>query len=162
MPDPTIELLLAAIDRAYDRRSWHGTNLAGSLRGVSPELAAWRPAPGRHNVWEYAVHAAYWKYTVRRRITGEARGTFALEGSDFFPRPEDGKATEAAWKADRALLRDEHLRLREAVASLEARDLERPPAGSTTSFLDLVLGVAAHDVYHAGQIQLLKRLGRTD
>lgn len=160
MPDPTIEPLLTALDQAYDHKSWHGTNLAGSLRGVSPELAAWRPGPGRHNVWEYAVHSAYWKYTVRRRITGEPRGSFALEGSDFFLRPEEGKATEAAWKADRALLREEHRRLREAVAGLAARDLERAPPGSTTTFRDLVLGVAAHDVYHAGQIQLLKRLAR--
>lgn len=57
--DPVLAALLAALDRAYDRKSWHGTNLKGSLRAVSVETAVWRPAPGRHNVWEYAVHAAY-------------------------------------------------------------------------------------------------------
>lgn len=159
MPDPTLDIVLTALDQAYDRKSWHGTNLAGSLRGVAPELAAWRPGPERHNVWEYALHAAYWKYAVRRRITGEPRGSFALEGSDFFPRPEEGRITEAAWKADRRLLAEEHRRLREAVAGLTARDLGRAPSGSKTTLWDLVLGVAAHDVYHAGQIQLLKRLG---
>ena len=160
MPDPTLDLILTTLDQAYDRKSWHGTNLAGSLRGVAPELAAWRPGPERHNVWEYALHAAYWKYAVRRRITGEPRGSFALEGSDFFPRPQEGRATEAAWTADRRLLAEEHRRLREAVAGLTVRELERGLRGSTTTFRDLILGAAAHDVYHAGQIQLIKRLAR--
>jgi uncharacterized damage-inducible protein DinB len=156
--DPVVEVILAAIDRGYDRKSWHGTSLKGSLRGVPAAEASWRPAPGRHNVWELAVHAAYWKYTVRRRITGERRGTFALEGSNWFERPEPGRATEAAWKEDREILDAEHRRLREAVARLTAGDLERRPPGGRTSLLDLLTGIAAHDLYHAGQIQLLKRL----
>ena len=52
------QLLLASIDEAYDARSWHGTNLRGSLRGVTREQAAWRPADDRHNIWELTVHAA--------------------------------------------------------------------------------------------------------
>ena len=158
MPDPTIDALLAALDRAYDKKSWHGTNLKGSIRGLSPEAAAWRPAPDRHNAWEYAVHAAYWKYAVRRRITGEPRGSFPLEGSNWFERPEPGRATEAAWKEDRRLLDKEHRRLREAVAGLGAKDLTKKPPGGGTTILDLVTGAAAHDLYHAGQIQLVKRL----
>src|SRR3712207_2441682 len=67
--DPEIAQLLAVVDRAYDRRSWHGTNLRGSIRGLSAADAAWRPARGRHNVWEIVVHAAYWKYAVTRRLT---------------------------------------------------------------------------------------------
>lgn len=158
MADPAVEVILAAIDRAYDRKSWHGTNLKGSLRGLPAERAAWRPAPGRHNVWEYAVHAAYWKYVVRRQITGEPRGSFPLAGSNFFERPEPGRASEEAWKEDRALLEAEHRKLREAVAGLSDADLKRQPAGGATTLLDLLTGIAAHDLYHAGQIQLLKRL----
>lgn len=160
--DPAVDVLLAALDQAYDRKSWHGTNLKGSLRGVPLEVAVWRPEEGRHNVWEYAVHAAYWKYAVRRRITGEPRGSFPLEGSNWFERPEPDRATEAAWKADRRLLEAEHRRLREAVAGLTAKDLARNPPGGETTLLALVTGAAAHDVYHAGQIQLLKRLAAED
>ena len=50
------------LDEAFDRRSWHGTNLRGSIRGLPRSTAAWRPAPDRHNIWELVVHAAYWKY----------------------------------------------------------------------------------------------------
>src|SRR5918993_3424020 len=102
MADSEIKIVLALIDQAFDRKSWHGTNLRGSIRGLTAAEAAWRPAPGRHSVWELVVHAAYWKYAVRRRLTGEKRGSFALEGSNWFPRPDAGD--EAAWKADVARL----------------------------------------------------------
>jgi hypothetical protein len=81
---------LAALDEAFDRKAWHGTNLRGSVRGLDARDAAWRPGRGRHNIWELVVHAAYWKYTVRRRLTGEKRGSFPLPGSNWFTRPERG------------------------------------------------------------------------
>src|SRR6266545_4274638 len=110
------QLLRDALAEAFDKASWHGPNLRASLRGVTAEQAVWRPAPERHNIRELAVHAAYWKYAVRRKLTGEKRGSFALQGSNFFARPvNDG---EAAWRADIALLESEHRKLLEAVDGL--------------------------------------------
>jgi uncharacterized damage-inducible protein DinB len=151
-----IELLLDALDEAYDRRSWHGTNLRGSLRGLPREVARWRPASDRHNVWELVVHAAYWKYAVRRRLTGEKRGRFALEGSNFWVRPQDD--TGAAWAADLALLSAEHRVLRDAVAGFPVSKLLQPASSGSFTYAALIRGAAAHDLYHAGQIQLLKKL----
>ena len=153
-----VEQLLTIIDQGYNRRSWHGTNLRGSIRGLSAEEAAWRPARGRHNIWEITVHAAYWKYAVWRRLTGESRGSFPLKGSNWFVRPED--PGERAWRSDVALLDRTHKAMRAAIAELEDRALDRTPKGSTVSTFALVSGIAAHDLYHAGQIQLLKRLMR--
>ena len=153
---PTTELLLASIDEAYDKRSWHGTNLRGSLRGVTREQAAWRICPGSHNIWELLVHAAYWKYDIRRRLTGDTTRSFALEGSNFWTRPISG--TDAEWRADLALLQSEHDQLRTAVAAFTASRWTRKAPGKPFNFEGLVRGVAAHDLYHAGQIQLLKRL----
>jgi hypothetical protein len=149
-----VSSLLLQIDEAFDVRSWHGTNLRGSLRGLSPKVAAWRVSPGRHNIWELTVHAAYWKYAARRRLTGAKRGDFPLPGSNWFRRPV--KATLGAWRADLALLAEEHARLRAAIAQLEDADLSRRLGSGTVGFL--ARGIAAHDLYHAGQIQLLKRL----
>ena len=156
------DLLLAIIDQAYNRASWHGTNLRGSIRRVGVEQAVWRPDPNRHNIWETAVHAAYWKYAVTRRFTPRQRkGSFPLKGSNWFRRPADpASATERAWKADVALLDETHKALRDAVARLSTKELALTPAGKKVSNFAVLSGVAAHDLYHAGQIQLLKRLSR--
>jgi len=148
-------VLLQAIDEAFDRKSWHGTNLRGSVRGLTARQAAWRPAPGRHNAWENVVHAAYWKYTVRRRLLGEKRGSFALTGSNWFPRPE-GDVSDDAWQADVGLLAAEHKALRGAVDAWESG--RAGGALSREEATHLLIGIAFHDIYHAGQIQLLKRL----
>ncbi len=151
-----IDSLLSLIDQAYDRPAWHGTNLRGSLRRLSAEEAAWRPGKGRHNVWEIAVHCAYWKYTVRRRILGEKRGAFPLKGSNWFFR--QGVEGEGVWKADLALLEDSHRSLRAAVAGLSPRGLSKRSSTGKWTLLQMIQGAASHDLYHAGQIQLLKRL----
>jgi hypothetical protein len=154
-----VSQLLAIIDQAYNTSSWHGTNLRGSLRRVTSAQAAWRPSRDRHNIWELVVHAAYWKYAAARRFTGETRGSFPIKGSNWFARPVDAtQSDEKAWKADLDVLDRMHARLRTAVMRLSASDLARTPAGSNVSNFALLSGAAAHDLYHAGQIQLLKRL----
>jgi hypothetical protein len=155
-----VALALSALDEAYDRKAWHGPNLRGAARGLDARAAAWRPGRGRHNAWELVVHAAYWKYAVRRRLTGERRGSFPLEGSNWFTRPQPGPRAglEAAWQADLALLAGQHRRLRAVVAALSPAALGALSPGTRHTVSRLVFGAALHDVYHAGQIQLLKRL----
>jgi hypothetical protein len=147
----TKELVLRLFDEAYEKKTWHGPNLRQAIRRVSAEQAAWRPGSGRHNIWEETLHAAYWKYAARIRIEGGKRGTFALAGTNFFPRPEKGKASEAAWRADKELLEREHRALRAVVE----RVLDSPRG---EKFLKEICGVTFHDIYHAGQIRLLRRL----
>jgi hypothetical protein len=151
-----LEILLALIDRGYEHKSWHGPNLKGSIRSVDPATAAYRPGPKRHNIWEQVVHAAYWKYVVWRRLTGERRGSFPLKGSNWFPRPVE--PTEKAWRDDIALLGRMHTQLRATVAELSSDRIHWRPRDGKVSNFELIAGIAAHDVYHAGQIQLLKRL----
>ncbi len=150
-----IESLLCSLDRAFDKKSWHGPNLLGALRRVTPHQATFRPAPGRHTIGELVVHCAYWKYAVRRRITGEKRGSFPLAGSNWF---ESRKLDAAAFAADLALLKLCHRELRAAVEELAtARLSERVKQGGWT-LAETIAGAAAHDLYHAGQVSLLKRL----
>ena len=154
--DPRIEVLLEIMDQAFDQKGWHGTTLRGALRGVTPAQALWRPGPDRHNVWELTVHAAYWKYAVRRRLAGEATGSFERKPSNWpdIPDPPDLKA----WKRDIALLEAEHGKLRQVVSGLSVADLERRSPKGVWTYAEEIHGVAAHDLYHTGQIQLIKRL----
>ena len=144
-------IVLAVLEEGYSKKTWHGPNLRQSLKGVTARQAAWRPGPNRHNIWELTLHAAYWKYAVRRRLEGGKRGSFILQGSNFFGRPEMGKANEAAWQRDRAILEKEHRAMMETI-----RKVLRKPGGKKR--LPMLYGVALHDVYHAGQIRLLRRL----
>jgi hypothetical protein len=156
--NPRVHQLLEVIARGYDRRSWHGTNLRGSIRGLDAAIAARRPAPNRHNVWELVVHAAYWKYAVWRRLSGEKRGSFPLDGSNWFVRPQDGRIEPALWREDVALLGAMHRRMVDTIAGLSDRELDTNPAGASVTRFELIAGIAAHDLYHAGQIQIVKRL----
>jgi len=151
-----IDLLLDVIDDAYGGKSWQGPNLKGSLRGVTPEEAAWRPEPRRHNIWELVLHAAYWKYIVRRKLLDEKRGSFPLKGSNWFVRP-DTLSTQT-WREDMLLLRETHSSLRRAIASLEPQLLRQMMPGSKFPYAKFIYGVAAHDIYHTGQITFIKRL----
>jgi len=157
-PDAAITLLLAALDEAYDRKSWHGTNLRGALRKLTPEDVLRRPARARHNIQEIVVHAAYWKYVVRRSLTGMKRGSFPLKGSNWFPRPAGGLAE---WRGDLDLLAGEHRELRATIAAFDPGKLNDLTARGHFTCAALIRGIAAHDLYHAGQIQLLKRLRTT-
>jgi uncharacterized damage-inducible protein DinB len=151
-----ITILLQIIDESFNNRAWHGTNLRGSLRGLTVKQASWRPSPARHNIWEVVVHCAYWKYILRRRILGEKKGSFPLKGSNWFKRPTE--RAEKAWRADIYLLEETHLSLRKAIAGLKSSDLKKKPFGSKWTNLQTISGIASHDLYHTGQIQLLKRL----
>jgi len=153
---PQIRLLLNLIDQAYEKKAWHGPNLRGSLRGLTAAEAAWRPQPQRRSIAEIVLHAAYWKYIVRRRLRGDKRGSFALKGSNWFPVPVP--LTETSWRQYLELLKRAHRDMRAVVAELPHQRLGDKPGGSKVSNATLISGIAAHDLYHAGQIQLLKRL----
>ncbi len=159
MAHDEIEHLSGLLDEAYNRAAWHGPNLRGSIRGVTAREAALSPRAGRHCIWEIVVHAAYWKYTVRRRLSEEKRGSFSLPGSNWFDRSKD--RNEKAWRADVALLEKEHRLLREFISSVPPENLDRRPHGSRSTARRMIAGIALHDVYHAGQIQLIKKLLRT-
>jgi hypothetical protein len=155
MNDSTLGTLLDVVDQAFDRQSWHGPNLRGAIRGVTHDQALWRPQAERHNIWEQVLHAAYWKYTVRRRILGEKRGSFQHKASNWITPPQ---TTPAAWRRDVQLLVDTHRSMREAIANVPPEKLQKRLPGAKATYFALISGIAAHDVYHAGQIQLLKRL----
>jgi hypothetical protein len=151
-----IKLLLQIVNESYIKHTWHGTNLRGSIRGLTAEQASWRPAPNRHNIWVVVVHAAYWKYIVRRRLLGEKKGLFPIKGSNWIKRSL--KMGEKTWRADIRLLDETHRSMCEAIAGLRPSDLNKKINSSKFSNASTIYGIALHDVYHTGQIQILKRL----
>lgn len=156
MPTAVNRVLLAVYDQAFRAPAWHGTPLWGTLRGVTARDALRRPAPRRHNIWELVLHTAYWKCIVRRRLTRDADITFPRTGSNWFVVPN--RADTRQWKADLALLREEHRLLRAVIARFAAGELRRRGWRSRWTNEAHIYGIASHDLYHAGQIQLVKAL----
>jgi len=156
--DARVPMLLQVLDEAFVAKGWQGTTLSGAVRGLTPRQALWRPRPGRHNIWELVLHAAYWKHVVRERVTGDERTPFP-RGPRNFPRlPERRDA--AAWRADAALLRLQHRLLVASVRRLPPARLGARVGKSRWVVAEQIFGIAAHDLYHTGQIQLLKALQR--
>ncbi len=158
MDDSRLREILNLLDPPAGTRLWYGgARVAGCLRGVTPEQAAWQPAPGRHSIWALMLHVAYWKYAVRRNLAALPQGTFPRSPANWPAVPEPADARH--WKADCALLRSEHMRLVQAVRALDPRRLdEAAPGSGNFRLVDLLFGIVSHDLYHVGQIQLLKRL----
>jgi hypothetical protein len=156
--DSRIRLLLQILDEAFTARGWQGATLRGAIRGLEPRQALWRPAPGRHNIWELVLHTAFWKHRVRQRVEGGKTSPFPRSPRNF-PRLPD-RCDARAWRADVALLEQQHEQLKHTVARLAPARLNARVGRSRWAVAEHVFGVAAHDLYHTGQIQLLKALQR--
>lgn len=158
--DARISMLLKVLDGAFVARGWQGATLSGAVRGLTAKQALWRPGgdQSRHNIWELVLHTAYWKHVVRERAEGKGRTAFPRSPRNFPGLP--ARADAAAWKADVALLKRQHELLRRAAARLSPARLDAPVNRSPWVVAEQIFGVAAHDLYHTGQIQLLKALQR--
>lgn len=146
-------LLARVIEEGYGPGAWHGPDLKGALADVSPKLAFWRPAPGRHSIAEIALHHAYFVRSVTSQLSGEPVRPFVVEGEDWFELSESGRLT---WPKILAVVESQQKALTATVAKIVSGRV-RPPSGDLEPF-DIVLGITCHAVYHAGQVQLIKRL----
>jgi len=141
------------IEEGYGPEAWHGPDLKAALAGVTPDLAFWRPSPGRHSIAEIALHHAYCVRGVRGRLSGTPPDAFVLAGDDWFALSDE---TTLSWPEIAAVVDAEQRRLTALVADIGAGRVN-PPLPDPERF-DLLLGITCHAVYHAGQVQLIKRL----
>jgi DinB superfamily len=162
MASGQIALLTEAMQPRSGRQGWHGgPTPVGALRGVSADQARWTPGPKRKSIWALTLHIAYWNYGVRRLLDGSERGAFPRRPSNWPGLPD--RLDDQSWAADVALLRAEHDRLVQAASAIDPALLSRrPPTSKRWTYGELMIGIAMHDAYHTGQIQLLKRLWRED
>lgn len=141
------------LQEGYGPGAWHGADLKAACADVTPQLAFWRPAPGRHNIAEIALHHAYCARAVRGQLTGATPEPFVLDGEDWF---ELGDPARLPWSKVQAIVETEQERLNAAVSGIDTGQLTSPL--SDTERFNRVLGITCHAVYHAGQVQLIKRL----
>ena len=143
------------LHRAYAGGAWHGPALRELLRGVTAKQAAARPVRHTHTIWELVLHITTWKRAVLRRMQGKAFMPSPAE--NFPPMPT---ATAANWKRTLDALRIAQRDLHRAVSALPESRLKKRVPGKRYSLYLMLHGLVQHDLYHAGQIALLKKAKR--
>lgn len=146
------ELIADQLQRSYSGEAWHGPSLEELLAGITAEQALRRPVAGAHSIWELVMHVGVWMSVARRRLAGEV----------VQPTPEqdwppiDG-GSPAAWRQTLSALEGEHKQLRAAICAFAESSLDDQTPGKKHSQAFLLHGVIQHNLYHAGQIALLKK-----
>lgn len=157
---PRIKDLLDLIDPPKGFEPWHGgPSLMGCLRNVNAEQAGWKPTPERNSIWDLTLHMAYWDYTIIRKLNPESPKGFERGPSNFPRVPEDH--SEESWKEDKDLLKKTHEILVDEIKNFPSGKLDEiSPTKKEWTYSQLIVGIAAHETYHIGQIQVLKKLFR--
>ncbi len=147
-----IKRIVDQLKRAYEGEAWHGPSLRELLNGVTAETAAKKPLAHAHSIWEIVLHIAAWENAVRRRLEGEV---VTLSNKEDWPPVNN--ASETAWKNALAALQASNEQLRETILHLNDARLSDIAPGKKYSVYYMLHGVIQHDLYHAGQIALLKK-----
>ncbi len=140
------------LKRAFEGEAWHGPSVLEAIEGVTWKRALEKPIPAAHSIWEIVLHLTTWEDVVRRRLLGESPD---LTSAEDWPPVKD-KSNEG-WAAALKNLRDGHARLRKVAAGIEDKQLDTSPTGKYSTRYVLLHGAVQHDLYHAGQISILKK-----
>ena len=149
-----IERILDQLKRAYEGNAWHGPSVRESLAGVTAAQAHARPLANAHSIWELIQHIAVWESVGRRRLEGD-RAAIEISSPEDWPPADD--TSETAWEQSKAALDRGHEALREAISRIREERLDEPILEGMSSVYVTVHGVIQHDLYHAGQIAMLKK-----
>ena len=141
------------LERAFAGNAWHGPSLRELLADVSAEKAASRSKVGSHSIWQIVLHILAWERVVVRRMAAETIGDLPAE-QDW---PVVSDASDAAWKKVLADLGSAHQQLSDAIGKFPESRLSEKVAGQRYPFYGMLHGVIQHNLYHAGQIAILKK-----
>jgi len=154
-PFPQLDEIARITDqlkRAFDGEAWHGDSVMEILADVDAKTAAAKPIPGAHSIWEIVNHLSAWEEALRHRVLGEPK---ELEGEHDWPPVKDSSAAE--WKRTVETLRKRHDALMQAVAALPDYKLLAAAPGRDHDYYHMLHGTVQHELYHGGQIAVLKK-----
>jgi uncharacterized damage-inducible protein DinB len=147
-----IERIRDQFQRSFKGPSWHGPAVLEVLYGVTAVQSAALPVAAAHSIWEITAHIATWKSVVARRVRGEVVGNIP-DDEDW---PPAGQGADA-WAATLERLKAAHVDLVAALGSLREEQLDEPPYEKASNRYIQLHGAIQHDLYHAGQIAVLKK-----
>lgn len=143
------------IRRAFEGEAWHGDSVLEILSDVDAKTASAHPVQNAHSIWELVLHIAAWDGAALRRAQGQA---VELTDEENFPPVKD--TSPAAWKQAVEKMKSIHSELVRKVESFPESRLTEQVPGKHEKYYDyfyLFSGIAQHELYHAGQIAVLKK-----
>jgi uncharacterized damage-inducible protein DinB len=143
------------LQRAFYGDAWHGPAVMELLKGVDAATAAAHPLKDTHSIWELALHIAAWDGAGLKRLDGKKA---KLKGEQNFPPVP--QPTETAWREAVTAVKHTHDTLVEKVAALSDKRLRDQVPGKPYNFYHMFHGIAQHELYHAGQIAILKKAAK--
>jgi uncharacterized damage-inducible protein DinB len=148
-----LERLEQQLRRAFEGDAWHGPAVLDALKDVTPEAAHAHPIPGAHSIWELVLHLEGTYGLVLRRLQGDGRPLAVEEDWPAVPAP-----SAAHWQDAVDALKERNAQVRQAVLRFDPRELDKPlvPEPPYTAYTQFI-GLTQHDLYHAGQIAILKK-----
>jgi uncharacterized damage-inducible protein DinB len=141
--------LASQLRRSYEGQAWHGPSLRELLDRVTAEQAAAKPVSGAHSIWELVLHVTAWEREARAVLEGKAYETLAGE--------KDWPPVHETWQVTLDRLEAATRELISAIKAMPEEKLNESAGGAEYNFYFLLHGVVQHNLYHAGQIALLKR-----
>jgi uncharacterized damage-inducible protein DinB len=151
-----VERITDQYQRAFDGEAWHGPSVLSLLEGVTATQASAHPIPGAHSIWELTVHIAAWESAISRRLRGDRA---QLSDSEDWPIINDTR--EEAWQSTIQQLVANHQALLDEISKVDQAKLDRSiiedPQTPFSSIYVTLHGGVQHDLYHAGQIAILKK-----
>ncbi len=142
--------------RAFEGEAWHGPSVLALLNGVTAQQAAAHPIPGAHSIWELTLHIAAWERACLRRLNGDPAQL--TDAEDWEPVND---TSDAAWETTKQHLIDNHRELLDAISRVDESRLNESiyvdPNIPFSSVYVTLHGVVQHDLYHAGQIAIVKK-----
>ena len=147
-----IERITDQLERAFEGEAWHGPSVLEIMNGISSQQAAARPFDSIHSIWEIVLHIAAWERAVLRRLNGD-RAQLPTE-EDW---PLVAATSDEAWEQTKQALKQGHDILRSAIANVDESRLDEPIVEGLASVYVTLHGIVQHDLYHSGQIAILKK-----
>jgi uncharacterized damage-inducible protein DinB len=148
-----IARIQSQLQRAYAGEAWHGPDLRKLLDDVSAEKAAAKPIAAAHSIWVLVLHIIAWQRFVARRLKGEVVND--VPEAENFPTILD--RSEAAWKNAKDELEESHQQLKSTIGTITDERLNEIVPGQRYNIYFMLHGVIQHNLYHAGQIAILKK-----
>ena len=152
---PETKRIASQLRRSYEGQAWHGPALKEILNGVTAEMALAKPIGDAHSIWELVLHVEAWAGVGVAALEGKPYDR--LSGDRDWPPVQ--ATTAEAWQAALQRLESTIGKLVTAVRAFEDAKLNELVAGSEFNYYFLLHGIAQHNLYHAGQIALLKKCG---